>query len=74
MSAMHEVFERTSGYFLGRGEGIFFIGTGDEGQNDTRYDVIFNIFGAFFGTIVYLAHERKLFSSKLTKNTKQKNL
>lgn len=47
IGAIGEIFEWLGYAILGKGEGFFFYGVGDEGEwNNAVFDIIFNLFGA----------------------------
>jgi len=59
INAFQEVAEFTGNSLLGRGEGVFFYGSGDLGGNDTPKDLIANFLGVTLsGIIMYLRKRR----------------
>ena len=59
INAIQEVLEFTGNSLLGKGEGVFFYGSGDLGGDDTPKDLIANFLGVTLSGIVMYFGKRK---------------
>ena len=57
-SAFHELFEFTGAVTVGEGEGVLFLGAGDNDPFDTQKDMFNNVWGGLIALVGYIIYDR----------------